>query len=42
MSVLRLFKRMSVRTIYDHIKEEESWRTRTNKEVRIYYEGQAL
>jgi hypothetical protein len=42
MNVLRVFERMSVRTIYGHIKEEESWRTRTNKEARIYYERQAL
>jgi hypothetical protein len=42
MNVLRVFERLSVRTIYAHMKEEESWRTRTNKEVRIYHEGQAL
>jgi hypothetical protein len=42
MNVLRVFERMSIRIIYGYIKEGESWRTRTNKEVRIYYEGQAL
>jgi hypothetical protein len=33
---------MSARTIDGHIKEEESWRIRTNQEVRAYYEGQIL
>jgi len=38
---LRVLERMGVRTIYGHIKEE-NWRIRTNKELRINYDGQAL
>lgn len=39
MNTLRVFEWKIVRKIHEHIKEGESWRIRTNKEIKNTLQG---